>query len=137
MIISNCQNNNSSSTRQLIVLTVNDKSILTNVWHLFNLISKWIAWPCQFSVNFKHTHRVNTPSDKALHCVKSVQIRSIFWSVFSCIRTEYKKIRTRKNFVLGHFSCSVKTVSMDLWVIDTLNQFLVRGFYTRIKFSKK
>ena len=23
------------------------------------------------------------------HCVKSVQIRSYFWSVFSCIRTEY------------------------------------------------
>ena len=23
------------------------------------------------------------------HCVKSVQIRSIFWSVFSCIRDEY------------------------------------------------
>ena len=26
-------------------------------------------------------------SDK--HCVKSVQIRSYFWSVFSCIRIEY------------------------------------------------
>ena len=26
------------------------------------------------------------------HCVKSVQIRSFFWSVFSCIRTEYGKI---------------------------------------------
>ena len=24
-----------------------------------------------------------------IHCVKSVQIRSFFWSVFSCIRTEY------------------------------------------------
>ena len=24
-----------------------------------------------------------------LHCVKRVQIRSYFWSVFSCIRTEY------------------------------------------------
>ena len=23
------------------------------------------------------------------HCVKSVQIRSYFWSVFSCIRIEY------------------------------------------------
>ena len=29
--------------------------------------------------------------EKALnnHCVKSIQIRSYFWSVFSCIRTEY------------------------------------------------
>ena len=34
------------------------------------------------------------------HCVKSVQIRSFFWS-------EYRKIRTRKNFVFGHFSRSV------------------------------
>ena len=41
------------------------------------------------------------------HCMKSVQIRSYFWSVFSCIRTEYKKIRTRKIFVFGHFSHSL------------------------------
>ena len=25
-------------------------------------------------------------------CVKSVQIRSFFWSVFSCIRTEYRDL---------------------------------------------
>ena len=39
-----------------------------------------------------------------IHCVKSVQIRSYFWFVFSCIRTEYRKIRTRNNSVLGRFS---------------------------------
>ena len=39
-------------------------------------------------------------------CVKSVQIRSFFWSVFSCIRTEYRKIRTRKNSIFGYFSRS-------------------------------
>ena len=27
-----------------------------------------------------------------VHCVKSVQIRSLFWSVFSRIRTEYGEI---------------------------------------------
>ena len=37
------------------------------------------------------------------HCVKSSQIRSFFRSVFSRIRTEYRKIRTRKNSVFGHF----------------------------------
>ena len=26
------------------------------------------------------------------HCVKSAQIRSFFWSLFSCIRTKYGKI---------------------------------------------
>ena len=41
-----------------------------------------------------------------MHCVKSVQIRSFFWSVFSRIRTEYEKIRTRKNSVFGHISHS-------------------------------
>ena len=55
-----------------------------------------------------------------LHCVKSVQIRSFFWSIFSRIRTghgdflvnlriqsECRKILTRKNSVFGHFSRSV------------------------------
>ena len=40
------------------------------------------------------------------HCVKSVQIRSYFWSVFSCIQSEYRKIWTRNNSVFRHFSCS-------------------------------
>ena len=40
------------------------------------------------------------------HCVKSVQIRSYFWSVFSCFRIEYRKIQTRNNSVFRHFSCS-------------------------------
>ena len=31
-----------------------------------------------------------------IHCVKSVQIRSNFWSVFSRIRTEYGEIRSTK-----------------------------------------
>ena len=38
--------------------------------------------------------------------VKSVQIRSYFCSVFSCIQTEYREIRTRNNYVFGHFSWS-------------------------------
>ena len=42
------------------------------------------------------------------HCVKSVQIRSFLWLVFSCIQSEYRKVRTRKNSVFGHFSRSVQ-----------------------------
>ena len=41
-----------------------------------------------------------------IHCVKNVQIQSFFWSVFSCIRTEYRKIRTRRKSVFEHFSHS-------------------------------
>ena len=57
------------------------------------------------------------------HCVKSVQIRSYFWSVFSRIRTEYGeysvslhiqsecgKIRTKNNSIFGHFSHSAKII---------------------------
>ena len=56
-----------------------------------------------------------------LHCVKSVQIWSFFWSVFSRIWTEYsvsvrirsecEKIRTRKNSVFGHFARSAYVIS--------------------------
>ena len=45
--------------------------------------------------------------DNKFHCVKSVQIRFFFWSIFLRFWTEYGKIRTRKSFVFGHFSCSV------------------------------
>ena len=51
-----------------------------------------------------------------MHCVESVQIRSYFWSVFSCIWTEYgdllriqskyRKIWTRKKIIFGHVSSS-------------------------------
>ena len=52
-----------------------------------------------------------------IHCVKSVQIRSYFWSVFYCIRTEYGDLRSKfspntgkygpeKNPVFGQFSRS-------------------------------
>ena len=41
-----------------------------------------------------------------IHCVKNVQVRSFCWPVFSCNRTEYRKIRTRKNSIFGHFSRS-------------------------------
>ena len=50
------------------------------------------------------------------HCVKSVQIWSYFWSIFSCIQTEYGeirsiqseywKIRIWNNSVFGHISRS-------------------------------
>ena len=59
------------------------------------------------------------------HCVKSVQVQSYFWSVFSCIQTEYvdslrlriqsqyRKIRTRINSVFGHFSGSEQSSLQD------------------------
>ena len=34
---------------------------------------------------------------RMIHRVKSVQIRIYFWSVFSCIQSEYRKLRIRNN----------------------------------------
>ena len=81
------------------------------------------------------------------HCVKSVQIRSFFWSIFSCIQSKYRKIQTRKNSVSGHFSGSERLIKVghksvfrtqsniydgvflrkDLTVLGT-NRVLMRGF---------
>ena len=63
---------------------------------------------------------------KAYYCVKSAQIRSFFWSVFSGVRTEYGKIlrireiRTIKNSVFANFSRSVCV--FDLSVTKDLEQ---------------
>ena len=48
------------------------------------------------------------------HRVKSAQIRTFFWSVFSCIRTEYKKIRTIKTPYLGTFHAMTATTLLDI-----------------------
>ena len=37
---------------------------------------------------------VNEVDNNLTHCVKSIQIQSFFWSVFSRIRTEYGEIRS-------------------------------------------
>ena len=68
---------------------------------------------------------------KTYHWVKSVQRQSFFWSVFSCfglnkeiysvnllIQSEYRKIRTKKNSVFGHFSHSVTWTCVSNYVTD-------------------
>ena len=60
------------------------------------------------------------------HCVKSVQIRSFLWSVFSCIRTEYRKIRTRKNSVFKHF------IGSDDFVVKMKEDFTMKVLYCLI-----
>ena len=51
----------------------------------------------------------------AIHYVKSVQIWSYFWSVFSCIQSEYRKIRNRNNSVFGHFTRSRQVHITAIW----------------------
>ena len=75
---------------------------------------------CDIHLEIKSLKLIGASILKNLHSVKSVQIRSFFWSVFSYIRTEYRKIRTRENFVFGHFSRSVKLKYLASWWL-TLN----------------
>ena len=56
------------------------------------LLEKWLWHRC-FPMNFVKFWRTSFST----HCVKSVQIWSFFWSLFS-------HIRTRKYSIFGHFS---------------------------------
>ena len=64
------------------------------------------------------------------HCVKSVQILSFFWSLFSCIRTEYRKIRTRKNTVFGHFRAVKFTKGSKISTFITELCQIIKKFYS-------
>ena len=86
-------------------MNISKRCILMNALYKSKFSYSPLAWMCRSRANN--------------HCVKSVKIWSFFWSVFSCIRTEYKdlrskipysvrikRIRTRKNSVFGRFSLS-------------------------------
>ena len=44
----------------------------------------------------------SSQEERSVHCVKSVQIRSFFWSVFSCIWTNTGKYGPQKTPYLGN-----------------------------------
>ena len=76
---------------------------------------KWINFKDQNLVNRKviaylHQQFYDLPSNLFLriHLLREkCPLRNYFWSVFSCIRTEHRRIRTRNNSVFGHFSRNV------------------------------
>ena len=63
------------------------------------------------------------------HCVKSVQMRSFFWSAFSRIRTIYGEIwsifpySVRKNFVFRHFSRRECIIGLKCQLYKGLKQY--------------
>ena len=65
-----------------------------------------IHWLVRFHCRVAFTSRDFGKYMSCNHCVKSVQIRSFFWFVFSRTFSEYGKITTRKDSVFGHFSHS-------------------------------
>ena len=66
----------------------------------------WIWLNIYFHQMDKKTAKLNEYYKIRLHCVKSVQIRTFFWFLFFYIQFEYRKRRTRKNYVFRHFSYS-------------------------------
>ena len=66
------------------------------------------------------------------NCVKSVQIRTFFWSVYSCIHPEYRKIRTRKNSVFWHFSTMSSEVQ-HLLLPESVVQFFTPLYHLLTK----
>ena len=59
------------------------------------------------NLSFFNIHQIISIRSWNLHCVKNIKIRSYFWTVFSWIQTEYRKIRTRNKSAFGYFSRSV------------------------------
>ena len=67
-----------------------------------NSIMKDLLWWFYYIRFAKENNCMNNSS--ILHCVKSVDMRSYFWSVFSSIQSKHRKIRTRNNSVFENFS---------------------------------
>ena len=49
------------------------------------------CWSCK---TLNENIKVESSILSSIHCLKSVQIRSFFWSIFFCIRTEYGREKT-------------------------------------------
>ena len=81
-----------------------------------------------------------------MHCAKSVQIRSFFWSVFSRIWTEYGdllliqskyvQMRPRKNSVFGEVFCAVLSLWLYLLYVFGIPYHII-VYYSCLFFSKE
>ena len=82
---------------------------------------------CSWNSSYQkvYVHKI-WPNRESFHCLKSVQKRSFYWPLFSCIWTEFRKIRTRKKSAFGHFSRSVpstKVSSFEVVIIFSVTKF--------------
>ena len=50
------------------------------------------------AISWLLNNQMNIICLKVRHCVKSIQIRSFLWSVFSRIRTEYGELRIKSPY---------------------------------------
>ena len=87
-------------------------------------LSKLYLYLTGFWIHICETYRNTNIWSENLHCVKSVQIGSYFWS-------EYRKIRTRNNFVFEHFSRINLRIQSEYRKIRTINNS-VFGHFSRV-----
>ena len=87
--------------------------IFTKINLLKKPLSSLIPTNSYFSVN-----NVNLVKQLPLHCVKSVQIRNFFWSVFSCIRTKYGDL-LRKFPYLIRIQENMDQKKLRIWTLFT------------------
>ena len=92
-----------------ILLHIFLKQILMHI--IFCIRKKHVQQACVFRSK-KISYR---KCEVTLHCVKSVQIRNFFWSMFFLVHSEYKKIWTRKTPYLDIFhAVSLIPMAKDL-----------------------
>ena len=107
------------------------KENLKEIWENLKKICRfWSIYRTTLIISFLSMFKHWLWNGTYSHCGKSVQIGSFFWSVFSCIRTEYRDLRNkspcsvrvqentdRKLSVFGHFSRTFK------YAVDFLSFF--------------
>ena len=107
---SNKFNNNLTRTRSSIIYKrgsdINQKTLSLGIASLSKsgtILNKPLSGKNSYTINPYRTKRIAATSSplKNPPCVKSVEIRSYFWSVFSFIRTEYGDLRSRSLYSVG------------------------------------
>ena len=103
----------------------------TSIPELLSVAGSSLSFDVSIGFSNKYINTKNESKIKKLWFVtailcESVLRRSFFWSVFSCIRTEYIKIRTRKTPYLDTFYAVV--LSSLLWLFSQIDFIQITKF---------
>ena len=83
-----------------------------------------------FIVSYTRWKEESLMSHWIWHCGKSIQIRSFFWSLFSCIRTEYGDLRSKNSLIYFNY------VIWNWLPIEIRGDYSILPFVTKIKQRK-
>ena len=74
------------------------KEYICHYWHFLNYSFKFQPNVCNRCHDLLML--LMTLSNIAMHCLKRVQIQSFFWSIFSCIQTEYRDLLCKSPYLV-------------------------------------